>query len=132
VTAYYICPRCGEQGEVLEKQMPAFEAGMLSCGVCGHDTEESVFVVPHITKRAKRLWLDNSELLSAAEALEEKADILWHTGGLPGQVGALKDTAKAMRRIANVALAGKPTMNDANLLLPTIWIAIQGTTKEAS
>jgi hypothetical protein len=75
-----------------------------------------------------RKFLDNSELLTAAELLEEKADSRWREGGLSDECGSLRDTAATMRHIAAVSLLGAAEQTSPNgPRMPTIWIRIQGT-----
>ena len=75
-----------------------------------------------------RMFLDNAELFSAAECLEDCAPAAEEAGD-PFQAEAYRDTAAVMRHIAKVALTGKPAVNSAGVRLPVIWIMIQGTTK---
>jgi len=77
-------------------------------------------------EKTRRFYLDNSELLSAAECLESYAQAL-DDDGEPDAAGAARDTAETMRHIAFQAQGGKPVRNAAGLLLPTIEIMVRAT-----
>jgi len=72
------------------------------------------------------LWLDNTELLSAADCLDDLA-VACDDEGVPDAADAARGTADAMRRIADAAERGAP-QNIGVLTLPCITVTVRATT----